>query len=69
MISIDQTGLQINNGKHPAHSLAWQQINHICVDSGMLVIQPENEAAIRMPVVEIPNLELLLQTIQTGVNP
>jgi hypothetical protein len=68
-IGIDQNGLQIKNGNPTRHVLGWKQINRLQVDSGMLVIQPENGTVIRMPILEIPNLELLLQIIQTGVNP
>lgn len=68
-IGIDQNGLLIKSGTQTTHNFTWKQVDHIRVESGMLLIEPVGEAGIRMPVTKIPNLELLLQIIQTGVNP
>jgi hypothetical protein len=65
-LAITQSNLRLA-GEEPMRSLPWEQIAHIGVQSGMLEIHLTSEEKIRMPVQDIPNLELLLQIIQSGV--
>lgn len=68
-LAIQQSELRLE-GKDPAPlSIPWSQVRSVNVEAGMLVIDCENNRRIRMPVARVPNLELLLQIIQTGVNP
>lgn len=67
-ISINQAELRVTDGTPSLRNLPWGNIHRIRVESGLLVIESENDKAIQMPVAEIPNLELLLQIIHTGVN-
>jgi len=67
-ISINQVELRVTDGAPSPRSLPWEQIRRIRVESGLLVIESGANEAIQMPVAEIPNLELLLQIIHTGVN-
>lgn len=49
--------------------IPWEQISHLNVGSGKLVIEFQSKLPIRIPVGKIPNVELLIQVLQEGVNP
>ena len=53
-LAIDHKGLQIYNQKLP-----WDQIDHMSVDCGFLVVKSEEFGLIRVLVSRIPNLDLL----------
>ena len=65
-LAITKTNLRLETAE-PRRDLAWEQVQHISVQSGMLVIELEKDEKMRIPVQDIPNLELLLQIIQSGV--
>jgi hypothetical protein len=53
--------------------LTWDQVNRITVSVGNLIIETQDPRTehlknIRIPVTDIPNLELFLQVIQQGMN-
>ncbi len=66
-LSITQSSLQFEIGKPPARNLPWSQLRSVSVQSGVLVVEPEQGQALKIPAFNIPNLELLLQIIQSGV--
>jgi hypothetical protein len=66
LLAVTQTTLRLE-GDEPLRSLPWEQVAHIGVQSGMLEIHLASDEKIRMPIQDIPNLELLLQIIQSGV--
>ncbi|MBN1666808.1 MAG: hypothetical protein JW862_06955 [Anaerolineales bacterium] len=47
--------------------VSWNQLIHLDLRGGYLVVELQNQAALKIPAREIPNLELLLQLIQEGV--
>jgi len=49
------------------HEFDWSQVNSIHIESGYMVIEWVNHKQQRIRVSEIPNIELLLQFIHTGV--
>lgn len=70
-IAIQKEGIQIS-GKgtfdHP-RSVDWSQVVRMNILSGYLVVELSDNTTHKLPVSKIPNIELLLQLIQTGVNP
>ncbi len=66
-LSIRQDELLVQDHAGKNRSIPWSQIDSITVQAGMLVIALENKAKIRLPAARVPNLELLLQIIQSGV--
>lgn len=67
-LSISPNELRLQAKNRPPRTICWEEMEGITLQSGMLMIKPQNQAAIRLPVAQVPNLELLLQIIQTGVN-
>jgi hypothetical protein len=53
-LAIDSRGLEIYK-----RQLSWNQIDHMAVDSGFLVVKSEEFGLIRVPISRIPNLDLL----------
>jgi hypothetical protein len=51
-----------------ARQIPWESVRQVAVRSGDLVVELENDSTIRLSASEIPNLEILLQIIQTGLN-
>jgi len=66
---IQQTELRLEEKDRSPLTIPWSQVRSVKVEAGMLVIDCDGNRRIRMPVARVPNLELLLQIIQTGVNP
>ncbi len=64
-IRREELMLEDHEGKH--RSIPWSDIDSIDVQAGMLVLAFQGKANIRLPVARVPNLELLLQIIQSGV--
>jgi hypothetical protein len=48
--------------------ISWRAVRQVAVRAGDLVVELENDSTIRLPASKIPNLEILLQIIQTGLN-
>jgi hypothetical protein len=48
--------------------IPWEQVNRLGARSGYLVVELETGGQIRIPVAEIPNLELMLQLVEWGIN-
>ena len=61
-IMIHRNRLRIDD-----HELAWQEVHRISVISGRLVVESANQPAAKIPILEIPNFELMLQIVQAGV--
>ena len=45
----------------------WNRINSLSIQAGYLVVELANQPKIQVPVIQIPNIELLLELIRTGV--
>lgn len=67
-IAIHQHELCLEEKDRSSRPIPWSRVRSLTVHAGMLVIDIENDQAIRLPVARVPNLELLLQIIQSGVN-
>jgi hypothetical protein len=61
-LKIQKRNLEFQSLKVP-----WNLVNQITISSGTLVIELSNHKTIQIPVCGIPNLELLLQIINSGV--
>jgi hypothetical protein len=68
-LAIQQNELRLEETERTPLSITWAQVRSVSVQAGMLVIDCEEARQIRLPVARVPNLELLLEIIQTGVNP
>lgn len=68
-ITIHRQYLKIQRGPLPFFVLRkpWSHILHITVKTGFLIVDSKKGKLISIPVSKIPNLELLLNLIQTGV--
>lgn len=62
-LAIQQNSLRINN-----REILWSDIDRLYVKSGYLVVELANRKQIQAPVINIPNLELLLKIVQAGVS-
>lgn len=60
--------IQKNSFKFQSLRAPWNLVNRITLSSGTLVIELSNHKTIHIPVCGIPNLELLLQIINSGVS-
>ena len=49
-------------------AIPWTQVARLRVHSGYLLVETFEKRPLRLPVVEIPNLELLLQLVDWGIN-
>lgn len=66
---IQQEALRLEENDSTPLTIPWTQVHSVNIEAGMLVIDAEENRRIRLPVARVPNIELLLQIIQTGVNP
>jgi hypothetical protein len=67
-VSIQSSSIKIRERQFP-----WEHVNRITVLAGHLVIEThtqesEQPKSLRIPVIQIPNLELLFQVLQRGLN-
>jgi len=67
-VSIQSSFIKIRERQLP-----WENVNRITVFAGHLVIETrtqesENPKSFRLPAAQIPNLELLFQVLQRGLN-
>ena len=49
-------------------SIPWEQVTRLGARSGYLVVELQTGGPIRVPVAQIPNLELMLQLVEWGIN-
>ena len=49
-------------------TIPWSHVTHVDVNSGFLVVELSDRPQVKLPVSQIPNIELLIQLIQLGVN-
>ena len=70
-VAIQKEGIRLSNEGLFDHkrSVEWAQVVRMDVLSGYLVVELSDNTTHKLPVSKIPNIELLLQLIQTGVNP
>jgi len=61
-IAIQVHKLKIRNDQYD-----WSQVKTVRVESGYLVVEWTNQNRRRIPIANIPNIEILLQLINTGV--
>ena len=62
VISLDQRWLHLKNKGY-----SWDQVALIDICAGHLVVEFTNHRARKIPVDQIPNVELMIQLIQEGV--
>jgi hypothetical protein len=67
-VTINRDRLRFEPGRlREAKQLAWRQVRNITIRNGRLVIDSHNDNPLSVPVNRIPNLELLIQLINEGV--
>lgn len=62
-IAIDKNALYVRRQEIP-----WEQVSRLNVEAGILVVEFQSRRAIKIPAGKIPNIELLIQLLQEGVN-
>jgi hypothetical protein len=67
-ISMQSNAIMIRDRKIP-----WDHVSHITVSDGKLIVETHIQGSdhlysTRIPIIKIPNLELLLQVLQRGLN-
>jgi len=69
-IAIRRDGFALRKrGKFPtSQPVPWSRLRRLDVTSGYLVVELSDQPHRKLPVSQIPNVELLLQLIQLGVN-
>jgi hypothetical protein len=60
---LHKSSLRLKDRKIP-----WTQVQHVTVESGDLMVELQDRTRIRQSISQIPNLELILQLIQRGVD-
>jgi hypothetical protein len=61
-VAIQVHKLKIRNDQYD-----WSQVETVRIESGYLVVEWINQNRRRIPIAKIPNIEILLQLINTGV--
>ena len=59
--------IQENNFEFRGRQAPWKLVNRITINSGTLVIELSNHKSLHIPICGIPNFELLLQILNSGV--
>jgi hypothetical protein len=68
-VGIQQTAIKLGRGSRPPQrSIPWSGVDRLSVKSGYLVVELKDGPRRRLPVSQIPNLEILLDIIQSGVS-
>ncbi len=72
-LTFGTISIQLNYIAIRKKQIPWETINRITILSGYLTIETRSQVSldlknIRIPVIQIPNLELLLQVLQRGLN-
>jgi hypothetical protein len=60
-ITVNTGRLRLNGREQP-----WTDVHRLLVQSGFLVVELANQVPIKIPVIQIPNLEIMLQVIMVG---
>jgi hypothetical protein len=68
-LAIQHKGIKllIQDMPEQAKTIPWSHVSHVDVNSGFLVVELLDQPDLKLPVSQIPNIELLLQLIQLGV--
>jgi len=67
-VAIQQTAIKLGSNTRPAgRTIPWSGVDRLTVQSGYLVVELKDGPRRRLPVSQIPNLEILLDLIQSGV--
>jgi len=68
-LAIQNRGIKLlNHMPKQDQPIPWSHVTHVDVDSGFLVVELCDRPQLKLPVSQIPNIELLIQLIQLGVN-
>jgi hypothetical protein len=68
-LAIQKKGIKLlNHMPKQDQPIPWSHITQVDVDSGFLVVELCDRPQLKLPVSQIPNIELLIQLIQLGVN-
>ncbi len=69
-LAIQHKGIKLLNHNLPKQDqpIPWSHVLHVDIDSGFLVVELSDRPGLKVPVSQIPNIELLIQLIQLGVN-
>lgn len=62
-VKVQNGWIQIKSRKFP-----WSQVKQVTVRMGDLMVELDNYPTYRIPVSKIPNLEILFELIEAGVN-
>ena len=60
-ITISREGVQISN-----RTIPWDSISRLHTRAGFLVIELHDKSSRKVPTIDIPNLELLLEAVEVG---
>ncbi len=63
-VTLYQDEIQLRN-----QAISWNQVAHIDIQAGYLMVESEHRKPIRIAAGHIPNIELLIQLLQEGVQP
>jgi hypothetical protein len=68
-LAIQNRGIKLlNHRPKQDQTIPWSHVTHVDVTSGFLVVELCDRPQLKVPVSQIPNIELLIQLIQLGVN-
>ena len=68
-LAIQNRGIKLlNHMPKQDQPIPWSHVTHVDVNSGFLVVELCDRPHLKLPVSQIPNIELLIQLIQLGVN-
>ncbi len=68
-LAIQDKGIKLlNHMPKQDQPIPWSHVTHVDVNSGFLVVELSDRPQLKLPVSQIPNIELLIQLIQLGVN-
>ena len=60
-ITLDSNGLTISS-----RTIPWESIIRLHTDAGFLVVELRDNSFRKVPLIQIPNLELLLESVNWG---
>jgi hypothetical protein len=62
-VALHQDAIQLRH-----ESIPWDQVVHINVQAGHLMVESSSRQPVRVKTSDIPNVELLIQLIQEGAH-
>jgi len=62
LITFEQESLHVQD-----QAIPWNQITNINVKGGFLMVESKTNRPVKIPIGKIPNIELLIQLLQEGV--